>query len=72
MKTSLEYKAKEEGKKYILNLENSLIINKEEIKKIEEWINSNGKKKKNYYIDYLEMEIKFLNFINYAIIKEKH
>ena len=45
MKTSLEYKAKEEGKKYILNLENSLIINKEEIKKIEEWINSNGKKK---------------------------
>ena len=68
----LEYKIILENKILIKNLENSLIINKNYNNRIKEWINPKKKYKLSYYIDYLEMERKFLNFMNYVIIKDLH
>ena len=68
----LEYKIILDNKILIKNLENSLIINKNYNNRIKEWINPKKKYKLSYYIDYLEMVRKFLNFMNYVIIKDLH
>ena len=71
LKSWLKYK---ESIEMILDLKNSLIINNniEYNKLINNWINPDKKKKENYYIDYQEMENKYLHFIHYVIIKELH